>query len=271
MPQQGATARFDDRRILSGKHRYDVGTPREDLRTHELNDDISDLFGPGLGDGPGLPRVASGAKFKQPAFILEAAAAIEAAGKAEKKEAAAERRRERSAALKAAKALEPKAPRKPRAKKAEGEPRTPVKPRAPKTAGETKPKAVRKPRVAKAAPAPVPASAPGAAVPATVTVHAPVPAATVQTPQRRILSGSSIPKYVTGVARITDTVNAKTGPAIVVEVEGKDMTARGIMVWAGKVQTLVRAAIARGAPVTLLVAQPANDRFKPSAPWGRAA
>lgn len=245
MAQQGATARFDDRRILSGKHRYDVGTPREDLRTHDLNDDISDLFGPGLGDGPGLPYVAPGTKFVQPAFIIEAAAAIEAAAKAEKKEAAAERRREKSAALKAAKALEPKAPRKARVKKADGEPKAPRKPRAAKTA-------------------PAPATAP-------VTVHVPVPAAAVQAPQRRILSGSSIPKYVTGIARITDTVNAKTGPAIVVEVEGKDMTARGIMVWAGKVQTLVRGAIARGAPVTLLVAQPANDRFKPSAPWGKAA
>lgn len=264
MAQQGATARFDDRRLLSGKHRYDVGTPREDLRTHDLNDDISDLFGPGLGDGPGLPYVAPGTKFVQPAFIIEAAAAIEAAAKAEKKEAAAERRREKSAALKAAKALEPKAPRKARVKKADGEPKAPRKPRVAKTdaAGETKPKAVRKPRAAKTAPAP--ATAP-------VTVHVPVPAAAVQAPQRRILSGSSIPKYVTGIARITDTVNAKTGPAIVVEVEGKDMTARGIMVWAGKVQTLVRGAIARGAPVTLLVAQPANDRFKPSAPWGKAA
>lgn len=254
MAQQGATARYDASRLLSGKHRYDVGTPREDLRTYDLNDDISDLFGPGLADGPGLPYVRPGTRFVQPAAILEMAAAREAADKAERKEAAAERRREKSAALKAAKladkAIAPKPVRKPRAKKVpvEGDIKAPRKTRA------------KKMPTAKPAPAPV-------------TVHEPVAIETAPVPaaQRRIVSGSSIPKYVTGIARITGTVNAKTGEAIVVEVEGQDMTARGIMVWAGKVQTLVRGAIDRNAPVTLLVTQPANDRFKPSAPWGKAA
>lgn len=89
--------------------------------------------------------------------------------------------------------------------------------------------------------------------------------------RRKTVVGGQIPEYVTGVARITGTLAASTGEAVIVEIKGEEVIAREIVVWAGPVQDMLRGRIKAKGPVTLRVRQPANDRFKPSATWGKAA
>jgi hypothetical protein len=144
--------------------------------------------------------------------------------------------------------------RKPRAPKAVGEPKAPKEPKA------------RKPRKAKAEPvAPAPAEdrppvrqpAGRAALGVRRTDAAPLPTAA-----KRVVEGTAIPAEIVGIVRMTGSFTASTGVAAVIDVEGQNNVARGIVVWAGPLQDQVRAAAGR--LVRIAVRQPSNPRYKPA-------
>lgn len=212
----------------------------------ELDDDISHLFGPGPGIGEGVPlrSIASvkGVRFTNPPHVIELAAQLEAERKAEAKAMAAEGRALRTAERRAAKDAEFAAAI---------------------ARGDVPAKAVRRPRKA-AEP-----KAAGTGVPVIRAAPAAVPVA--RPTGLRVLEGRSIPATVIGTIAIMGGFKASTGDAIVVDVTGENNVARGIVVWAGHAQTVVRGLVATGTRARMEVRQPANDRFKPSAGSVKAA
>ena len=82
--------------------------------------------------------------------------------------------------------------------------------------------------------------------------------------KKKVLTGRDIPASIRGKVTVTGTINAKTGEAIVIDVAFRNTVHSGIIVWAGAVQPLVAEAAQKGKAIDLVIAQPANDRFKPS-------
>lgn len=200
-----------------------------------LNDDLSDLFGAGLGTGRKVIAQAN-AKFTNPAHVLELAVEIEAERKAEAKALAAENRAIKSAERKAIKAAELEAAI------ARGEAKT-------KRTRSTKPK----PRVAVAADQGTP------------------PVASRPSIDMVVLQGRQIPNLVEGEIEITGQIQAKTGTALVLDIRGQNHIARGVVVWAGQMQDMVRDLVAHGVTAEITVRQPDNDRFRPSVGSVKAA
>lgn len=81
---------------------------------------------------------------------------------------------------------------------------------------------------------------------------------------RKVLTGRDIPSAIRGKVTVTGTINAKTGEALVIDVAFRNTVHSGIIVWAGAVQPLVTDAAQKSKAIDLVIAQPANDRFKPS-------
>lgn len=213
------------------------------MRTADpLDDDLEDIW-PGLAAETAARRAAGHSPFvptgtfQQPQCVLDAIAAAEATRK----------------------------PRKPRA------------PKTPKADDDAQAPKARKPRTTKAktadapAPAPTPAPAPDP-VEAQEPVRQPagramlgqrrVDPAPLPTAAKRVVEGSSIPSKIVGTVSITGSFRASTGEAIVIDVEGQNNVARGIVVWSGPLQDQVRRAVGRLARIE--VRQPSNPRFKPS-------
>ena len=82
--------------------------------------------------------------------------------------------------------------------------------------------------------------------------------------KKKVLTGRDIPTEIRGRVTVTGTINAKTGEALVIDVAFRNTVHSGIIVWAGAVQPAVTAAAEKGKAIDLVIAQPANDRFKPS-------
>lgn len=82
--------------------------------------------------------------------------------------------------------------------------------------------------------------------------------------KKKVLTGRDIPAEIRGRVTVTGTINAKTGEALIIDVTFRNTTHSGIIVWAGAVQPLVTEAAQKGKAIDLVIAQPANDRFKPS-------
>lgn len=82
--------------------------------------------------------------------------------------------------------------------------------------------------------------------------------------KKKVVTGREIPVSIRGKVTVTGTINAKTGEALIIDVAFRNTVHSGIIVWAGAVQPLVTAAAEKGKAVDLVIAQPANDRFKPS-------
>ena len=214
-----------------------------------LNDSLEDIW-PGLAAETlaravaGGPPVVLTGRFEQPQCVLDAIAAAEAAKK----------RKPRT----------PKAPKEPKAAKAPKEPKAPKTPRARKAKAEP---------IAAPTPAPV-APAPVVATPVAERAAMPRPAgraslgqrqiaaAPLPTAAKRVVEGSDIPDRIVGVVTVTSTFRASTGDALVIDVEGQNNVARGIVVWAGPIQDQVRAAVGRTARIE--IRQPSNPRYKPA-------
>jgi len=204
-----------------------------------LDDSIEDIW-PGLAAQTlarrvaGTPPVVTTGRFVQPQCVLDAIAAAEAAKK----------RKPRT----------PKAPKEPKAAKA---PRTPKAPRT---------------RKAKADPVAEPTPAPVASEPVAAPVREPAgraslgqrrtAAAPLPTAAKRIVEGAAIPDVIVGTVILAGRFSASTGEALVIDVEGQNNVARGIVVWAGPLQDQVRAADGRLA--RLAIRQPSNPRYKPA-------
>jgi len=82
--------------------------------------------------------------------------------------------------------------------------------------------------------------------------------------KKKVLTGRDIPSAIRGKVTVTGTINAKTGQALVIDVAFRNTVHSGIIVWAGAVQPLVAQAAEKDKAIDLVIAQPANDRFKPS-------
>ena len=82
--------------------------------------------------------------------------------------------------------------------------------------------------------------------------------------KKTVLTGRDIPASIRGKVTVTGTINAKTGEALVIDVAFRNKVHSGIVVWAGAIQPIVAAAAEKGKALDLVIAQPANDRFKPS-------
>ena len=82
--------------------------------------------------------------------------------------------------------------------------------------------------------------------------------------KKKVLTGREIPAEIRGKVTVTGTINAKTGEALVIDVTFRNTTHSGIIVWAGAIQPLITAAAEKNKAIDLVIAQPANDRFKPS-------
>lgn len=215
------------------------------MRTSDpLNDSLEDIW-PGLAADTAARRSAGHAPFvptgtfRQPQCVLDAIAEAQAAKK----------------------------PRKPRA---------PKEPKADKSPTEPKARKLRKTKnEPAAAPTPAPAPAPASAPPV-AEIREPVrqPAARaalgprqvetspLPTAAKRVVAGVDIPARIVGTVRISGTLRASTGDAIIIDVEGQNNVARGIVVWAGPLQDQVRRAV--GCLARVEVRQPSNPRFKPS-------
>jgi len=205
-----------------------------------LDDSIEDIW-PGLAAETlarrvaGTPPVSTSSRFVQPQCVLDAIAAAEDAKK----------RKPRT----------PKAPKEPKAAKS---PRTPKAPRTRKAKADP---------VAEPAPAPV-MSASVVAAPVREpagraslgqrrTAAAPLPTAA-----KRVVEGAAIPDVIVGTVILAGRFSASTGEALVIDVEGQNNVARGIVVWAGPLQDQIRAADGRLA--RLAIRQPSNPRYKPA-------
>lgn len=156
-------------------------------------------------------------------------------------------------------------PRRPRAAKVAGQPKAPKSPKEPKA---------RKPRKAKAEPVAAPAPEPVAPPPAAERTPVRQPAgraalgvrrtdaAPLPTAAKRVVEGAAIPDVIVGTVILAGRFSASTGEALVIDVEGQNNVARGIVVWAGPLQEQVRAAAGRLA--RLAIRQPSNPRYKPA-------
>lgn len=82
--------------------------------------------------------------------------------------------------------------------------------------------------------------------------------------KKKILAGREIPASIRGRATVTGTMQAKTGEALIIDVAFRNTVHTGIVVWAGPYQDLITAVIETGKALDFVIAQPANDRFKPS-------
>lgn len=82
--------------------------------------------------------------------------------------------------------------------------------------------------------------------------------------KKKILTGRDIPAEIRGRVTVTGTINAKTGEALVIDVTFRNTTHSGIIVWAGETQEAVAEVAGKNKAIDLVIAQPANDRFKPS-------
>jgi hypothetical protein len=155
-----------------------------------------------------------------------------------------------------------------------------TRPKAEKAPGEPKPARARKPKAAAVetpAPAPVEASAPveaPAPAPAPAPVRAPAPRAGLgqrRTAAKPVYEGAAIPAEIVGVPTLVSSFRASTGEAVVIDVEGERGVARGIAVWSGYAQQLVRDAAAARRPMRLAIRQPSNPRFRPAVSYAAAA
>ena len=82
--------------------------------------------------------------------------------------------------------------------------------------------------------------------------------------KKKVLTGRDIPAEIRGRISVTGTINAKTGEALVIDVTFRNTTHSGIIVWAGDIQPIVAEAAKKNKALDLVIAQPSNDRFKPS-------
>ena len=78
------------------------------------------------------------------------------------------------------------------------------------------------------------------------------------------LAGRDIPATLRGKPVVTGRFTAKTGEALVIDVAFRNKVHTGIIVWAGAYQSLVAEAAAKNKALDFTIAQPANERFKPS-------
>ncbi|MFZ3481973.1 hypothetical protein [Sphingomonas sp. 3-13AW] len=82
------------------------------------------------------------------------------------------------------------------------------------------------------------------------------------TAAKRVIEGAAVPTSITGIVTVSGSFSASTGDALVIDIEGQNNIARGVVVWAGALQDEVRAAAGRRAHLN--IRQPSNPRFKPS-------